>query len=248
MKLSKIYIKKLNLLLFVFTAYIACASAKETEVISIETNQTSLIFTVNNSNQLIFRYYGEKIEHPEFFSFLKNYNKADTDRDLGYEAYPAYGLGFSNEPALSLTHFDGALITELEFTDKKVLNVDDNVTQYIIFLKDRVYDLSVELHINTFKKEDIYSNNILELTLHYKDEDSNCTLDNSYIKQIRMKYWKALFMSDQFMGLFTSNLREEYLNKINELRNYDFSGRLTGSQEVTSSIPTSSTIDFKELS
>jgi hypothetical protein len=38
-----------------------------------------------------------------------------------------------------------------------------------------------------------------------------------------MKYWRALFTSEQFMGLFTSNLKQEYSNKVSELRNYDFS-------------------------
>lgn len=67
------------------------------------------------------------------------------------------------------------------------------------------------------------SNPILDLSLHSKDSDDNSTLENGYIKQLRMKYWKALFTSEQFMGLFTSNLKEKYYNKINELRNYDFS-------------------------
>lgn len=76
--------------------------------------------------------------------------------------------------------------------------------------------------LNSFKDE--YSQNpVLKLELHYRDDDGNCTIENSYIKQIRIKYWKALFMSDQFMGLFTSNLRQKYMSKINELRDYDFS-------------------------
>jgi len=84
------------------------------------------------------------------------------------------------------------------------------------------YEALKPLILNTF--EDDYSKNpILELTLHYKDDDSNCSLANSYIKQTRMKYWKVLFTNKDFMGLFTSNLRDKYMNKINELKNYDFS-------------------------
>src|SRR5205085_1728204 len=45
------------------------------------------------------------------------------------------------------------------------------------------------------------NNPILNLVLDYKDDNS--TLENGYIKQIRAKYWKALFSNDQFMGLFT---------------------------------------------
>jgi hypothetical protein len=85
------------------------------------------------------------------------------------------------------------------------------------------YDALKPFMLNSFKGEDYSKNPILELNLHYKDDDCNSTLENSYIKQIRTKYWKALFTSDQFMGLFTSNLREKYYNRVKELRDYDFS-------------------------
>ena len=76
--------------------------------------------------------------------------------------------------------------------------------------------------LTSFKDEN--SNDpVLSLTLSHEDKDGNCSKGNSYIKQIRMKYWKALFTSEQFMGLFTSNLKEKYMSKINELRDYDFS-------------------------
>jgi hypothetical protein len=77
------------------------------------------------------------------------------------------------------------------------------------------------LFVNSFKENNIYSNSILDLTLHY--EDKTTTLENGYIKQVRSKYWQALFTNDQFMGLFTSNLRQKYYNQVGELCHYDFS-------------------------
>jgi hypothetical protein len=62
---------------------------------------------------------------------------------------------------------------------------------------------------------------VLKLELDYKDDSS--TLENAYIKQIRTKYWKALFSNDQFMGLFTSNLKQKYNAMVEELKDYDFS-------------------------
>jgi hypothetical protein len=56
-----------------------------------------------------------------------------------------------------------------------------------------------------------------------KENDKELGIHNSYINDVRSKYWKALFENDKFMGLFTSNLRNEYLNKVKELCNYDFS-------------------------
>jgi hypothetical protein len=56
-----------------------------------------------------------------------------------------------------------------------------------------------------------------------KEDDSRLGLHNSYVKKVRGKYWSALFTNDDFMGLFTSNLRRKYMEKINELCEYDFS-------------------------
>jgi len=56
-----------------------------------------------------------------------------------------------------------------------------------------------------------------------EQDDKDLGLHNSYIKNIRKKYWNTLFASEQFMGLFTSNLRSEYQNKVKELCDYDFS-------------------------
>jgi hypothetical protein len=62
---------------------------------------------------------------------------------------------------------------------------------------------------------------VLKLELDYKDDSS--TLENGYIKAIRAKYWKALFNNDQFMSLFTSNLKQKYNEMVEELKDYDFS-------------------------
>jgi len=85
------------------------------------------------------------------------------------------------------------------------------------------YEALQPLMISTFDKDDYSKSPILELSLHYKDDDGNCSLKNSYIKQVRTKYWKALFTNKEFIGLFTSNLRQKYMDKIKELRDYDFS-------------------------
>jgi hypothetical protein len=63
---------------------------------------------------------------------------------------------------------------------------------------------------------------VLKLGLEYEDKEGS-SLENAYIKQIRLKYWQALFSNDQFMGLFTSNLKQKYLQYVEELKDYDFS-------------------------
>ena len=46
---------------------------------------------------------------------------------------------------------------------------------------------------------------------------------NEYIREIRGKYWRALFENPKFVGTLTDNLQREYYNRISELRDYDFS-------------------------
>ena len=64
--------------------------------------------------------------------------------------------------------------------------------------------------LNSFKDE-YGKTSVLQLVLN--NQDNECNLENGYIKQIRMKYWNALFTSEEFMGLFTSNLRQKYHSK-----------------------------------
>jgi len=81
------------------------------------------------------------------------------------------------------------------------------------------YEAMKPFILSSFKEDS--SNTILNLTVN--DKDGNCSKENSYIKQVRMKYWLALFTNEEFMGLFTSNLRQKYQSKISELKDYDFS-------------------------
>jgi hypothetical protein len=82
------------------------------------------------------------------------------------------------------------------------------------------YDALQPFILSSFK--DKCTDAILKLTVNSRNDSNDC-LCNSYIKQVRKKYWETLFMSDKFMGKFTSNLREQYYNSVNDLIDYDFS-------------------------
>lgn len=56
-----------------------------------------------------------------------------------------------------------------------------------------------------------------------KYNDSTGGLVNEYIKTIRYKYWTSLFRSKEFSKLFTTDLRSKYMEKLDELKEYDFS-------------------------
>lgn len=54
------------------------------------------------------------------------------------------------------------------------------------------------------------------------DKDNELSI-NEYIRQVRGKYWSALFKNPKFTGQLTGNLQKEFYNKINALKDYDFS-------------------------
>jgi len=87
------------------------------------------------------------------------------------------------------------------------------------------YEVLKPLMLNSFDKDAYSKHCILKLTLddHNYEKYPSENLPNAYIKKVRIKYWKALFTNEQFIGLFTSNLRDKYMSKINELEDYDFS-------------------------
>lgn len=117
--------------------------------------------------------------------------------------------------------------TNNQYKSDKLINADfikGIVEQYNYEVKAglkliKEYNSLKPLMLGSFKDN---SNPVLKLSLEYEDKEGS-SLENAYIKQIRSKYWKTLFSNDQFMGLFTSNLRRKYMEQVEELKNYDFS-------------------------
>jgi hypothetical protein len=71
---------------------------------------------------------------------------------------------------------------------------------------------------------DKYDSPILDLTLHAERYSSS--LDetvNSYVRETRSKYWRAVFLKDIFQKALTSNLIEDLHNNVKKLADYDFS-------------------------
>lgn len=65
----------------------------------------------------------------------------------------------------------------------------------------------------------LYNRCILELKVESKKRLSI----NDFVKEVRGKYWRALFKNPDFVGLLTANLQTDLQKRINELRDYDFS-------------------------
>ena len=147
--------------------------AQNKKVIEIDTRSTSLVYAVDQNGRLIFQHYGKTVDYAENFRHHKSYSKPDTDRDFSYEAYPTFGLGNINEPALAVIHADGSLNTELAFESVESESNSD-FTETVIYLKDRVYDFTVELHTKAYFNEDV----ITQWTVIENNENGAVNLNN----------------------------------------------------------------------
>lgn len=64
---------------------------------------------------------------------------------------------------------------------------------------------------------------ILSLDLSTNSDKYNNILSiNGFIRDVRGKYWKALFKNPQFIGQLTSNLQRDFYNRLEDLKDYDF--------------------------
>lgn len=75
---------------------------------------------------------------------------------------------------------------------------------------------------SSFKK-DSYQRDIIKLEVNEHSYKENYgEMINRFIYSMRYKYWNALFHSDEFMKLFTSKLRQDFMSKLSEMKYYDF--------------------------
>lgn len=65
------------------------------------------------------------------------------------------------------------------------------------------------------------NSSILRLTDSFDRGYDNVSI-NSYVEKTRLKYWKALLSNQKFIGKLTSKLQNEYRQKVDHLKEYDF--------------------------
>ena len=124
----------------------------ERQVVSIETENTSLVFLVKENGQVHTQHYGARLSQPEAYLEAalseEDYNSCDG------LAYPATGGRFIGEPALQVKYADGTHNTELYFTGVSS-EEREGCRVTTVSLKDYVTELSVKLVFEAYPKEDI---------------------------------------------------------------------------------------------
>ena len=114
-------------------------------------------------------------------------------------------------------------VTDLQVTDY----IKAAVNQFNVEVKSgleliRQYRALVPYMLDSFDESNKYRKPILRLTNTTERSYYDCITVNDYLKDVRLKYWKALLSNPKFVGKLTSKLQKEYRKKVAQLADYDF--------------------------
>ncbi|MDE6757285.1 MAG: alpha-galactosidase [Muribaculaceae bacterium] len=121
-----------------------CSSAMCAETLHLSTPSTSLVLDATPGNRLSLLHYGGRVTDAD----IKNL-------DGGIDAYPAYGIYPEHEAALSITHADGGMVTDLSVDSVTKSQADDGAEITTITLRDSAYPVTVKVNYRTYPGEEI---------------------------------------------------------------------------------------------
>ena len=122
----------------------------EIQIVKIDTDHQSFVFSAAVGKPLMFRYWGARLSEKDAGDIL-----SACDGERTWELYPAYGGTLYTNPALTLVHANGLLTTELVFSSSRSRQLDENRTETVISLRDKIMPLTVELCFTAFRQQDI---------------------------------------------------------------------------------------------
>lgn len=180
--------------LITFLSFILCGvevCAKSIDFITIETAGLNMFFTISENKKVSFLYFGDRLVSDSRTTVLnKEYKLRRDGRPLIPEIFPTSGDFL--DPALQLTHADGVFTTDLYYLEHNTINVDDNVSETIIRLKDKLYPLFVNVVFKAYKKENIIAQYI-ELENGENDIVKIEKIASAYLPLHRKSYYLTHF-------------------------------------------------------
>jgi hypothetical protein len=160
----------------------------------------------------------------------------DAKRKTGVEiALIKIDIPYEDEPSVILDHLKKAKDAHGELEDQNDL-MDGDVFKVIVEQYDFEVSACVKL-INEFYTvtpkflkdfAGTKERSILSLTMSNSNSNYMVRRDellNDFIKEVRYKYWKAFFQFKDIRCFLTEKLQIKYQNKLQELRDYEFSLR-----------------------
>jgi alpha-galactosidase len=126
-------------------------SGQVQQQIRISTDDVDLIFSVAPNKRLYQSYFGKRLANEADLGHFSD----GSFPNKKWEVYPASGAEDYFEPALAVTHNDGNMTSVLRLVSYEIIQLDPNLTETRIHLKDSVYPLEVSLYYQAFAKENV---------------------------------------------------------------------------------------------
>ena len=152
MYFDKLY--KLSLIL-VLLGLTGVAYAQKASI-PVQTKNTVIYLQVDNSDYVKTMYIGKPLKNETEYAKIPSVRllneQGSTRNNL---AYSAAGTNTMYEPAIAVVHTDGNNSLDLAYQKHTVSTSTDGATLTTIYLKDRVYNFSVELYYKSWPEEDV---------------------------------------------------------------------------------------------
>ncbi|MDR0393813.1 MAG: alpha-galactosidase [Tannerella sp.] len=179
---------------FLITFFFLCLffSTEAVEYIPVTTKNVCLLLKVNEKNRLEQTYFGAAIKNME--------EMKSVDPETA-SSYSTFGTSHVFEAALRAIQADGNTSTELGYVASSVKNIDDNIIQTNIELKDEHYDLFVTIHYKAYQQEDV-----LEQWVEIK---------NGQTKSIRLTHFASSDLSFNAPEYHVSHFHGDWANEMN---------------------------------
>ena len=162
------------------------------EYIPVTTKNTCLLLKVNEKNRLEQTYFGASVDN------MEEMKSVDPET---FSSYATFGTNHVFEAALRAIQADGNTSTELGYISSSVKNIDHNIIQTSIELKDEFYDLFVTIHYRAYQQEDI-----LEQWVEIK---------NGQKKSIRLTHFASSDLSFNAPEYHVSHFHGDWSNEMN---------------------------------
>jgi alpha-galactosidase len=155
MSLKQLILHYYIYLIIFFSSSILYSQSQEL-IIPLKTQNTALVFKVNENQYLKIIYFGKKLQEDAEYGLIASQFKLNEDYSgMLNSAYTSSGSRNLAEPAISVTHADGNKSLDLKYVNHQIEEISNNVSILSITLKDPVYLFQVVLYYKFYKKEDV---------------------------------------------------------------------------------------------
>lgn len=186
-------------MLLVFSCFLAFSQQKE--IIVVSTNDLNMVFTATEGDRIIYNYFGNKLFDYDVFRDREFTRRPDNLSNFAPDLYPAYGGLYYQEPALSITHGDGLITTELIYLTTSSKSIDSNVKETIISLKDKLYNVFINVHFKAY-----YQENVISQWVEIRNEEKkDIQLHNFYSAYLPL--YKQSYYLTHFHGTWAAEMQ-----------------------------------------